>query len=268
MTKLRLLLALFCVPLLAVPAQANILDDFNSGKIVTDFQFDDAVGTQIPDAINSAVGGGAFDVDTDNDDVVTNGNGQLDASAKANTELGSNYVDLASFTTGRVIGLFYVSWAFDESVYDPAQDEEFRLTLITNNPRSTFVTSEIFFTRTSATEVTLLGNGVGTGATDTPDTILGSSGDLLTMIDTNLATGVFELFASTDGGINFSSLGTGTTDPTRGISSVRLVINEDYTGDRLLIDRFAVSVIPEPASVMVLAIGLATLGAIRRIQRA
>ncbi len=268
MTKLRLLMALFGVVLLATNVEANILDDFNSGKIVADFSFDDPSGTQIPDTFNSAVGGGSFDVDTDNDDVVTNDTGQLDASGKANTEFGSNYVDLASFNTGRVIGLFDVSWAFDESVYDPAQDEEFRLTLIQFDPRSTFVTSEIFFTRTSATEVTLLGNGVGPGATDTPDTILGSSGNLLTMIDTNLDTGVFELFASTDGGVNFSSLGTGTTDPTRGISSVRLVINEDYTGDRLLIDRFAVSVIPEPASVMVLAIGLATLGAIRQVTRA
>ncbi|QEG34550.1 PEP-CTERM sorting domain-containing protein [Bythopirellula goksoeyrii] len=260
-------LAIACVVLsFATSAQATILDDFNSGVIVTDFQFDDTLGTQIQSAANSAAGGLMFDVDTDNDLVVTDGSGHLDASGKNNTEFGSNYVDIAGITSGRVIGLFDVQWAFDENVYDSAQDEEFRLSLIQFDPRSTFVTGEIFFTRTSATEVELVGNAVGTGATDTSTVTLGSSGQLLTMLDVNLSASTMELLYSSDNGTSFVSAGVGALDPTRGIESVRLVINEDFTGDRLLIERFAVShIIPEPATMSLLLFGF--VGLVGRRQR-
>lgn len=249
---------------LASVAQATILDDFNSGTIVTDFLFDDVAGTQIPDALNSAAGGGNFDVDTDNDDVVTDGLGNLDASGKANTAFGTNYVDIDGLNDGRVIALYDVSWAFDEAVYDAAQDEEFRLTLISFDPRSTFVTGEIFFTRTSATEVELYGNAVGTGSSDTPTEVLGSSGSMLTMLDVDLTNDTLELFYSTDGGTSFTSVGTGVLDPARGVESVRLVLNEDFTNDRLLIDRFAVSYVPEPAAVVLLGLGFTGLTVVLR----
>ena len=158
--------AIACVVLcFATSAQATILDDFNNGTIITDFEFGDTAGTQIQNAANSAAGGLMFDEDIDNNDVVTDGFGHLDASPKNNTEFGSNYVDIPAINSGRVIALFDVQWAFDENIYVLAQDEEFRLSLIQFDPRSTFVTGEIFFTRTSATEVQLVGNAVGTGAT-------------------------------------------------------------------------------------------------------
>ncbi|WP_425396184.1 hypothetical protein [Aeoliella sp.] len=267
MTKLRLLIALFCLPLLTATTQASILDDFNSGVIVTDFLFDDVANTQIQAAFNSA-DTALFDADADNDDVVTNGAGQLDASGKANTDFGTNYVDVDPLNAGRVIGLYDVSWDFDESVYDPAQDEEFRMTFITFDPRSTFVTAEIFFTRTSATEVTLHGNGVGTGSSDTPDVVLGSSGSLLTMLDANLSDDTFELWYSADNGVSFVSGGIGNLDPARGVESIRLVLNEDFSDDALLIERFAASwVIPEPSTALVLVIGLVALGSVQRLHR-
>lgn len=225
---------------------ATILDDFQGGDILVDFRFNDAPGTQIQGAANSGSVAGMFDADADNNSVVTNGAGQLDASGKANTDFGTNYVDIPAISTGRVIGLFEVAWAFNENVYDPAQDEEFRMTLISFDPRSTFVTAETFFQRNSATEVTLYGNGVGTGASDTPDTVFGSRGNLLTLIDADLDGDVFELFYSTDSGASFISGGTGTLDPTRGVDSIRLVINEDFSDDSLLIERFAVSAVAPP----------------------
>lgn len=251
---LAALAAVFCAP----PATASILTDFNAGTIITDFTFDDAIGTEIPDLANSGTLSDPFDTDGDTAGVVTNGSGQLDVSTKANTAFGSHYVDLPTLSSGRVIGLLDVSWEFDESVYDPSQDEEFRLTLVRDDPRSTFVTAEIFFQRTSATEVTLFGNGVGTGSMDSPDILLGSSGDLLTLIDVDLDNDVFELWFSADDGASFTSGGTGSIDPSRGIESVRLVLNEDFSDDSLLIERFAVS-IPEPTTALLAGLALTGL---------
>ncbi|MCA9258950.1 MAG: hypothetical protein KDA61_07110 [Planctomycetales bacterium] len=227
-------------------ASATVLDDFNNALWLVDFRFDDVAGTQLPSTLNSLDPLATFDVDTDNDLVVTNGSGMLDASGKNNTDFGSNYVDLPTLSTGHVISLFEGSYSFDENVYDPAEDEEFRLTMITFDPRSTFVTAETFFTRVSATEVELYGNGVGTGSSDTPVLTLGSSGRFLTLLDADLDAHTFALFYSSDNGSTFTQVGAGALDPTRGVESLRLVINEDYSNDSLLIDRIALATYPFP----------------------
>ncbi|MEO1497835.1 MAG: hypothetical protein AAFV43_11860 [Planctomycetota bacterium] len=249
---------------LALPgiASATILDSFNAGDLIVDFQFDDAMATAI-EAVTPTVGA-AFDADADFGGAATNGAGQFDGSGKANTAFGSSYSDVTAIDSGRVLGLFEVSWAFDESIFDPAQDEEFRLTLVTNDPRSTFVTGETFFQRTSATEVTLFGNAVGTGSADTADIVLGSSGSLLTIIDANLGTDTLDLYYSADGGATFLASTTGTLNASRGVESVRLVLNEDFSDDTLLVERFAVAtVIPEPTTATILLATLA-LGSTRR----
>ncbi|BCX48214.1 hypothetical protein HAHE_21220 [Haloferula helveola] len=238
------------------PVTATVLTDFNSGNIVTDFEFNDAAGTTIENTVNTGTEGGSWDTDGDLAGTSTNGAGQFDASGKANTDFGSVYVDINGINSGRVLALFHVSWSFDDAIYDPAQDEEFRLSLITFDPRSTFVTAETFFTRTGADEVTMYGNAVGTGASDTPDVFFGGSGSLLTIFDIDLDAATAELFYSSDGGANFSSAGVATLDPTRGIESVRLVLNEDYSDDSLLIERAAVSVIPEPSVAVLGLLGL------------
>lgn len=261
------ILAAVCLALCPVASsEATILDDFNSGNIITDFRFEDPQGTQIPATQNSVPGGGSFDTDADNDEVVTNGTGQLDASGKSNSDLGTNYVDVAPIFSGRLIALFEVEWAFDEGEYNPDEDEEFRLTLINADPRSTFVTAETYFQRISATEVLLFGNAVGSPALDTPEVILGSTGSLLTLLDVDLDADTLELFYSSDGGASFLSTGLGSIEPGRGLESVRLVINEDFSDDTLLIERLAVAYVPvpEPSTMLLLAVGQALTLAVRR----
>lgn len=260
---MRFVLSLFALTLGgASVASATILDEFNAANLIVDFEFNDAAGTAIDATVPTV--GAPFDSDSDFDFAVTNGAGQFDGSGKANTAFGSVYSDVASIEAGRVLGLFEVSWDFDELVYDSAQDEEFRLTLIQFDPRSTFVTAETFFRRTSATEVTLFGNAVGTGSDDTDDIILGSSGSLLTIIDANLDADTLDLYYSADGGASFLASTTGTLDASRGVESVRLVLNEDFSNDSLLIERFAIAkTIPEPTSIAVL-LAAAAIGSVCR----
>ncbi|REK19456.1 MAG: hypothetical protein DWQ37_01270 [Planctomycetota bacterium] len=249
-----MLAALFAAALSA-PCGADVLDDFNAATLIADFQFDDALGTDIQDTLNSANPAAPFDSDVDFAGAATNGTGQFDASGKDNTQFATAYSDSAGIAGDTVYGLFEVSWAFDESIYDPAQDEEFRLSLITFDPRSTFVTAETFFTRTSATEVEMFGNAVGTGPIDTPAVLFGSSGSLLTILVADLDADTIELFYSADGGASFLSTGAGVLDPDRGVESLRLVLNEDFSDDRLLIERFAVAhLVPEPSTAWLAAI--------------
>lgn len=251
--------------LIAAGASATPLDDFNSGTIVADFLFNDSANTAIKNVVGSVNPTVQFDEDTDNEDVKTNGSGQLDASGKNNTDFGSNYVDLDAVTTGVVYGLFEVSWAFDEETYAVESDEEFRISLMRSDPRSTSVTAETTFIRTADDEVTLFGNGVGTGSSNTSSVVLGSSGSLLTILAADLDNDTLTLSYSSDGGSSFTTLTAGSLESTRDIESLRLVLNEDFSDDSLLIDRIAVSVVPEPTSfALITFVGLALLHRRRR----
>ncbi|WP_146444637.1 hypothetical protein [Botrimarina colliarenosi] len=248
------------------PASASILDDFNAATLIADFRFDDTAGTKLEDAANAVDPLNKLGVDADFNDAVTDGAGKYDGSGKANTEQGASYLDVGNITSGKLYLLFDVAWAFDESIYDPSQDEEFRVSLMRDNAStaSTFVTAENNFRRDSATTVSLFGNAVGTGSSDTPSISLGSSGDMLTILVADLDAQSMELFYSTDDGSSFTSLGTGSLDPSRGVQSLRFVLNEDFSNDSLLVDRIAYALVPEPAAAALLTIAVAMAGVARR----
>jgi hypothetical protein len=249
----------------AAPATAGILDVFNASTLIADFQFNDAAGTAIEAAQNTATPGMNFDVNAPLAGVVTNGLGQLDATPKSNIDLGSTYIDLPGVTTGRVLGLLELSWDFDESVYDPAQDEEMRISLTNNDPRGTQITAETFFTRTSATEVSLRGNAIGTGAAATSTVVFGSSVPrMLTILDADLDADTYSLHYSTDGGATFLTLGPAALDPARGVEALRLVLNESFADDTVLVERVAFAVVPEPAAALLAAVGAAVALSSRR----
>jgi hypothetical protein len=247
-------------------AHAGIIEDLASAQILEDFLFNDDAGIQIQGAANSANSGNLMDEDTDNNAVVTNGVGQLNASLKDNDELGTNYVDTRAFTSGRVLGVMELTWDFDSQTLDTAENEEIRISLIQFDPRSTFVTAEWEIQREDDNTVTILGNGVGTGATDLGPVVLNGgsltqSSKFIAVVDADLDSSTYFLHYSNDGGANFTTLGPADLDPTRGIESMRLTLNNNLVGDNVLIDRAYLAYIPEPTTGALAALaGLALVG--------
>lgn len=234
-------MGLLSASLLLAQVHAFTSSDLASLTIVEDFQFDDPSGTTIPSLINSAGTGHTFDADADTSTVATNGSGQLNASLKNNTDFGSNYFDNDTFvpSIGRVFGVFDLTWNFLSDL-DPSENEEIRFTFIQFDPRSTFVVAEMEISRTDNDEIEIIGNGVGTGATDLgPVTLSKNQSDtFISVLDIDMENDVYSVFYSTDGGLNFNTLGVGDLDPTRDtIDSTRLVLNNDLSNDNVLFDR-------------------------------
>ncbi|TWT78314.1 hypothetical protein Pla123a_11050 [Posidoniimonas polymericola] len=226
------------IPLL-LAAAATIALPAAQAVVLEEFLFDDPGGTAIEAAANNAGTGNLFDVDADLVDVKTNGAGQLDASLKANFDFGTTYVDTADSLTGSYYGLIDFSYAFDEATYTTGEDEEIRISLIQFDPRSTFVTGEIEITRNSATDAVIFGNAVGTGAVDIGETALPLSGSIIAIVAANLDADLMQVHYSLDGGASFTTLTGGELDPDRGLGSLRLTLNNDFSDDAVLIDRIA-----------------------------
>ena len=247
-----------------------------SASILEDVPFGDAIGTAVEDTAN-VVTGNQFDDDADSAGVVTNGSGQLDTSAKSNDDFGSHYIDTADLSTGAYYGVMELTWDFDSDTIDTTQNEEIRFSLIRDAPRSTFVTAEFEIQREDDDTVTILGNAVGPGGVDiAPQTINNTQTDnFIAIIGANLDSDQMALYFSDDDGATFTSITSGKLDPTRGIASLRMVINNDLSQDNVLIDRFyftdmnpfpgKIPSIPEPSCVVLGMLGmLAAVGMRRR----
>ena len=259
-TVLPSALALAIVALVPTVTQAGIIDDLADLTLIEDFRFDDAMGTSYDAAANSVNAGNLLSTDTtpaDLVDVATDGAGALDASLKSNTTFGTTLVDTADRTKGRVFGVMEATWDFT-STLDPAENEELRITLISSGTAGVLAEWEI--QREDDDTLTILGNTVG--GDDIAAVVL--NGGSLTQTETfigvveaDLDADTYAVHFSTDGGATFTTLGTGATDPTRNLDKLRIVMNNDLSGDNVLIDRVYLGFIPEPASALLLLFGLA-----------
>lgn len=267
LTRSLCALCVALLPAVARPASADIISDLASATIIEDFLFNDAEGTAIEAAANSANPGNLFDADADNADVVTNGTGQLNVSLKNNTAFGTNYVNNDNITTGRVFGVMELTWDF-QSVFDPDADEELRITLTNNDPRGTQVTAQVEIQRTGQNDLNI--NGVaspsGDGATNVADFPLSitQSDKFIAVVDADLDNDVYSIHFSDDGGSTFTTTGSGNLAPTRIANALRLVLNEDFVDDSVLIDRVYLARIPEPTGAILAILGVLGLAVARR----
>lgn len=249
----------------------SILDN---AVVVEEFTFNDVSGTGFESLSNSANPGNSFDTDTDTADVATNGAGQLNASLKSNDGFGSNYIDLTPVDSGLLYAWMELTWNF-QSTLDTIENDEIRLSLINNAARGTEVTAQWELLRGDDNRLTLGGTANGTGAsTITPVELNGGSlsqgATFTAVVEANFDDAVYSVHYSNDAGANYTVVGSGSLDPSRGVSSLRLVLNNDLSNDNVLIDRLVVATaVPEPAHFggIVAFIGLLRVALRRRVRQ-
>ena len=259
-------IALLCV---APSAHASVMSDLASATIIEDFQFDDAIGTEYDAAANSANPGNLLSTDSDPTDlagVSTDGFGNLNASAKSNFDFGTTLVDTVDRSTGRVFGVMELTWDF-QSPLDTSENEELRITLISSG--SSGVLAEFEIQREDDDTLTILGNTTSGTGTDIPSVVL--NGGSLTqtekfigVVEVDLDADTYQVHYSADGGTSFTTIGTGNTDDTRDLDKMRIVMNNDLSNDRVLIDRAYLAFIPEPATIGLVGLAIIGLASVRQ----
>ncbi len=250
-------------------SNADIITDLGNAVILEEFLFGDPNGTVLT-AVANNVTSNPWDEDSDTLDVATNGSGQLNASLKNNDGFGTNYVNNADIFANpgqRVFGVMEVTWDFDPNALDTSENEELRISLMQNDPRSSFVVAEFEIQREDDNTVTIFGNGVGSGSSDTASANLSltQSTTFIGVVDADLSNESFEVHFSTDGGSNFTTLGGGVIAPGRDtIRGFRMVLNNNLADDNVLIDRVYLAKVPEPATMLLSTLGFLGFIASRR----
>jgi hypothetical protein len=89
---------------------------------------------------------------------------------------------------------------------------------------------------------------------------------LIAIVAVNLDSDLLQVHYSQDAGASFTTLTDGALDPSRGVASLRLVLNNDLSQDNVLLDRIYLSDtnpfpglipdVPEPTALALLGLGI------------
>ena len=255
-------LALLTLAILSTTASAAILEEFT---------FDDANGTLLDGAVNSANTGNMWTVDTDGDmtnSSVLNGSYRIQ---KDNDLFGTNWLQIDNITDGQAWIVAEISgWSLSSipgpGEFDTGELEEFRFGFINNDTGNSGSsnTAQVELQRTSGGGFELVGNQSGSG------TNIGGSAALNT-VQTDPFVVVLELDEVADeysvfykdGSNPFQQLGTANIAADRDGNSIRLVANNNWsgTGEFFDLDRFYLtneSPLNEPVDALTLQVNTTT----------
>jgi hypothetical protein len=162
-----------------------------------------------------------------------------------------------------------LTWDFDTNVFNGAEEEYVRISIIDRDPRSTFITAEFEIHRRGLSEIDITGASYGGGTTIAATSLnISQSTKFIAVIDADLNNEVYSVHFSDDAGASFTTIGSGIIGLNSGLArkalSTRMTLNNDFSGDNVLIDRIYLATIPEPTSIALVLCGLVGLAVTRR----
>ncbi|MEM8947073.1 MAG: hypothetical protein AAGD11_18005 [Planctomycetota bacterium] len=229
---------------------AAAMSGASSAAILEDFTFDDPNGTVLGAAANTGTNAGNLwveDVTDMSNSSVLNGSYRIQ---KDNDNFGTNYLQIDNIASGQAWLVAEIAgWSFSSIAgpgeFDTGELEEFRFGFINSDTGTSGSdnTAQVELQRTSSGGIELVGNQ---SSPNGGSSIVGSAA--LNTVQNDPFTIVLELNKDTeqysvfykDGSNPFQQLGTANVDPVRDGNSVRMVVNNNFsgTGEFFDLDRF------------------------------
>jgi hypothetical protein len=216
-----------------------------SAAVLEDFQFNDANGTTLANVANAGTGtGNVWNEDTADMDnsSVQNGVFRIQKSSAITPDgFGTNYLDIANVTTGKVwlvaemAGWHFASGTTDPNDFNSAQLEEIRFDFLNNDGDSqggNTVTAEVEIERVAAGGIVIRGTALGTGAGPiaAQNLSLTQSDPFTVVLALDKTNNNYEILTKNGNG-PFSTLnGPAAIDSTRSGNSIRFVANNSFAG--------------------------------------